>query len=452
MKKDGTEYSIPVNNGEDAPFRTNEIIKGMGLSLMESIFEKVDNAREAKATKVKIFFKNDDGRLMIIVRDNGTGIHEEDYPNVARYGALKEEKVKAQKSGSLGQNKVGGKGAMNTLCQNGYYNTVVKGKRPVILYPQPDKVIVKTSIISDIDKSEVRQIGEHGTSVILTDLKMTREEFNQLRHDVRDQLGMYYQIHMTMGNGDRLRVWITGDDKEDKLVEIEPFIPHKSVSVDDRVSKGHDIQTLLDGEVMELIVSNELRVSPTVWMAYVPPKNVLKNEGRKDLSAKYYPKFIEDGRGVFVSRNGRLVGMFPNRRVDKGGGRMNSVRLWLDFSSKKDSFLFEKDAIKRPDVPRQLWGDLREKIDKYIVQAKEARNRAIEQMGIKQGNNRKITIGMAKTAIERMLKNIVLENPKMEIDPEQFINEFGETLSHIQKADPKIVKPKKTKRKELVHA
>lgn len=449
MKKE-KEYSITVNKDDDTPKRINEVIKGLGLDHFKSMKEFLDNSIQAGATRIRVFLKNNENVRSIVIRDNGLGISEDRYISVGRYGALKEEKLKAQNEESLGQNQIGTKAALTHIANSGHYVTVVEKSEPVILFPQPDRVKVKTVIVSDVDKEEVKEIGDHGTSIILTDLKMTHEEFDRLKVELGDQLGMYYQKLMTVKTG-RLHIWVDGD-------EIEPFDPLMPTPADNRVSKDNEVQPLFE-ELVELSISNEQSVKAKVWASYVPPKKALRAEGRVDLAEKYYPRFLKDGYGLFISRNGRLISILPTNLINKMGARMNSFRLWVDFSSKDASFMFDGSAIRKEvDLPRKLLADLCEKLDEPIRASVAARERAVERLGIVRGASRGVTVGMVQTAIDKVRKNYLIENPDMEESIDKFSVGILDVLKDLKKSDPKVTakkvvkKAKKNKKEELVHA
>ena len=181
--------SIKVNRD---PARFAEVIKSLGYdNNFLTLYEFVDNAFAAGASKIWIIFdKTKSGGLRIIIRDNGTGIPEDRWAKIGEYGALPEEKEKACAEELLNKNNIGAKAAAGALARNAVWVTIVDGES-VSLYPKPGEVKIKRKIVSPDELGEIEEIGQHGVSVILTDLDMTPEEWSALRLKTIELLGMY---------------------------------------------------------------------------------------------------------------------------------------------------------------------------------------------------------------------------------------------------------------------
>lgn len=419
------DREINVNRGKESPFRFREVLKGLGYTAFMALREFIDNAVKAGASEIRILFvKDDDGTNKIIIRDDASGIAEDRYEKLGEYGALAEEKKEAKESESLGQNNVGCKGALAFLADNGYFITVVNGAATII-YPKPDKVKVKKTIVSSVDQSEVEKIGANGTSVVLSALQIDADEWDALRTEVIEQVGVFY--HRFMEDKKRkLKIWV---DKE-SIDPINPAFPEEASS---RVSDEHNVQILRDESEgpIEIDVSNDRSVRPGCLVTHVPHKGLTKKIGRKDLADKYYPKFLKDGTGLFIYRNERLICWLPISVLDGAGGRLHSLRICLFFSTKDAGFIFDSDVKKNGvKLTKAMLSSIREKLNAYFKSSMDRRDRATDRLNKLNGKvgKKSIPIGAVVTIFEEKMDQILKENPAGKTYLEQIRNEVVPAL------------------------
>lgn len=345
-----------------------EILRRFGYTYFTALLELIDNAISAKPDLIRILRKSNS----IIIRDNGTGIKKENYRRLVSLGNGGKSRTSL-----LGKNGTGFTASSLFLSNSVVVVTKVSGGDAVSLVPlfSDDQVLVNRPNPHEKNEiDEVRELKDHGTSIILSDLRMSNEDSNKLMADLEANLGLYYCFFMN------------GEDAIDIMVDrksIKPFNPSCPDYVARRAS-SNDIVSVIELSKLKAVTFNDgnTSIKGKMAVAHVPYLNLLKRKASESVEG-IYPQCIKDNDGsygIYFYRYGRFMGVltFKQLGIDTGNN-LRSLRVLIFLESDiADRIFFDSHVNKsiRTDIPSGVKRSISSAIAPFLAQSEKMRSDA----------------------------------------------------------------------------
>jgi hypothetical protein len=359
------------------PSRLVEGLRDTGYSLKASFADIVDNSIAADATKIDIqIYQEIDGRLRVVISDNGDGMDLPTLLNAMRYGSPKRESPK-----SLGKFGMGLKTASTAFCRKltvlSKQNEALHGRtwdideiirldQWKLLTPNYDNYEEDIETLSNLSN------GGSGTVIIWEEVDRLLV-FSNKNAIVKAMNGIITEItdHLSSTFGkflDKDNAEVTNVDIMVNGVLLEGWTPsgewlnangEKRVTIQ---SKNIDVEMVEDG--LQRDESFELKG------IILPNKSQLTEEELKQL------RYGNDNQGFYIYREGRLIigGGWPHRLFTKEP-HLNLLRVELNFNHELDDY-FGIDIRKTRIIFPQ---SLRERIKTYLAPYRNEANQRYRQ-------------------------------------------------------------------------
>ena len=342
------ESNIDESNFYPSPSRLVEGLRDTGYSYEAAFADIVDNSIAANATKIDIqIYQMVDGRLRVVVADNGTGMDKTTLLSAMRYGSPKRVSPK-----SLGKFGMGLKTASTAFCrkltvfssQNGKNNGRTWDIDEIV---KSDKWILLTAQEADYEEELERLVKlsdtNTGTVVIwenidrLLNHSNTKDRAELLRKTIKeisDHLSKVFGKFLD-GNDETIPLTkiivndlhLTGWDPTGKWLNADGgnrlSINKKTLNVDANNTTGFN-----EGTHFEL-------------NGYIlPNKSDMTPEEMKKL------RYSNDNQGFYIYRENRMIygGGWPHRLFTKEP-HLNLLRIELNFDHDLDDY-FQVDIRK----------------------------------------------------------------------------------------------------------
>jgi len=369
------------------PSRLVDGLRDTGYTLEASFADIVDNSIAAEATKIDIqIYRQIDGRLRVVITDNGEGMDLPTLLNAMRYGSPKRKSPK-----SLGKFGMGLKTASTAFCRkltvisqrNNELNARTWDIDEIIRLDQwklltPDLSNYEEDVESLLNLSK----GSSGTVVIWENIDRLlvfsqqndlQRALNKMISEITDHLSSTFGKFLDKNNTEIANVEIEIND-----VPVKGWSPtgewlnadgKKRVTIKSNVIKVEMVEDGLQREE-----SFELKG------VILPNKSLMTDE---EINAVRYGN---DNQGFYIYREGRLIwgGGWPHRLFTKEP-HLNLLRVELNFNHELDDY-FQVDIRKTRIIFPQT---LRERIKGYLTPYRNEANKRYRQGSATQSTTEK---------------------------------------------------------------
>ena len=379
--------NIDEDDFAPTPSRLVEGLRDTGYTLEASFADIVDNSIAAEATKIDIqIYREIDGRLRVVIADNGEGMDLPTLLSAMRYGSPKRKSPK-----SLGKFGMGLKTASTAFCR-------------------------KLTVISQKNKERYARTWDIDEIIRLDQWKLLTPDQNDYEEDIESLLTLSEGGSGTAviwENIDRLLVFSRQNDLERALGKmISEITEHLSstfgkfldtdnaevanveITINDVRVKGWNPTgewLNADGQKRVTVKSNDIKVdmvedgsqreeSFELKGVILPNKSLMSDEEIKAI------RYGNDNQGFYIYREGRLIwgGGWPHRLFTKES-HLNLLRVELNFNHELDDY-FQVDIRKTRIIFPQT---LRERIKGYLTPYRNEANKRYRQGSTSQNNTKK---------------------------------------------------------------
>jgi len=363
---------LSEDNFAPSPSRLVEGLRDTGYSYEAAFADIVDNSIAANATKIDIqIYRMIDGKLRVVITDNGEGMDLPTLLNAMRYGSPKRDSPK-----SLGKFGMGLKTASTAFCrkltvfssQNGSVegrcwdiNEIVEHDQWILITPNPSEYEEEIEIIKTLSENN------SGTVVIWEDIDRLLSHLKTTEiNKVLAKLIVEIKSHLSSVFGKFL------DDSNQDNTNVELRINDEVVIGWDPTGKwlnnDEEKKVSIHKKVLDVTLDDDAEVERTFELnGYIlPNKSLMTDSDREKL------RYGNDNQGFYIYREGRLIygGGWPHRIFTKEP-HLNLLRVELNFNHELDDY-FQVDIRKTRIIFPQ---DLRDKIKRHLAPYRNEANK-----------------------------------------------------------------------------